>query len=31
MFYGVVATRQELSFGKTYAMYGAVFILMLVA
>lgn len=29
--YGVVATRQEFSFGKTYAVYGAVFILMSIA
>ncbi|KPV44037.1 hypothetical protein AN477_09015 [Alicyclobacillus ferrooxydans] len=28
--YGVVATRQEFSFGKTYAAYGGVFIVMAV-
>ena len=26
--YGLVATRQELSFGKAYAVYGAVFIVL---
>lgn len=28
--YGVIATRQEFSFGKTYAAYGAIFIIMAV-
>ena len=28
--YGVIATRQEFSFGKTYAAYGGVFIAMAV-
>lgn len=28
VFYGIVATRQEFSFGKTYAAYGGVFIVM---
>lgn len=29
--YGIVATWQSTSFGKTYAVYGAVFILMSIA
>ena len=29
--YGVVATWQEASFGKTYAVYGAIFIVMSLA
>jgi len=29
--YGVVATQQALSFGKAYAVYGAVFILLSIA
>ncbi|WP_206922563.1 YnfA family protein [Alicyclobacillus suci] len=28
--YGVIATRQEFSFGKTYAAYGGIFIAMAV-
>lgn len=28
--YGVIATRQEFSFGKTYAAYGGIFIVMAV-
>lgn len=28
--YGIIATRQEFSFGKTYAAYGGIFIVMAV-
>ena len=31
MLYGVVATWQPTSFGKTYAVYGAIFIVMSIA
>ncbi|MBG8555828.1 YnfA family protein [Hymenobacter sp. BT594] len=31
VFYGIVATWQVTSFGKTYAVYGAIFIVMSIA